>query len=108
MKFGITLPNLGVEGGVRVLADLAAEARGIGVGRRVHLGLGVEPGLERRLLRRSGNSSRDAAKARAKVQSFSDAGATWWLEGVWSFVGDRDDGLHRMRSRIAAGPPTPA
>ena len=36
------------------------------------------------------------------------AGATWWLEGVWSFVGDRDDGLHRMRSRIAAGPPSPA
>ena len=30
MKFGITLPNLGVEGGVRVLADLAAEAEASG------------------------------------------------------------------------------
>ena len=53
-----------------------------------------------------GNSSRDVAKARAKVQPLAAAGATWWLEGVWSFVGDRNEGLARIRSRIAAGPPT--
>jgi alkanesulfonate monooxygenase SsuD/methylene tetrahydromethanopterin reductase-like flavin-dependent oxidoreductase (luciferase family) len=52
-----------------------------------------------------GNSSRDTAKARAKVRPLADAGATWWLEGVWSFVGDREHGLSRIRSRIAAGPP---
>ena len=44
-----------------------------------------------------GNTSRDATKAKTKVQPYADAGATWWLEGVWSFLGDRQECLSRIR-----------
>jgi alkanesulfonate monooxygenase SsuD/methylene tetrahydromethanopterin reductase-like flavin-dependent oxidoreductase (luciferase family) len=52
-----------------------------------------------------GNTSRDPEKARAKVEPFLEAGATWWLEGVWTFLYDAPSSVDRMRSRIRAGPP---
>jgi alkanesulfonate monooxygenase SsuD/methylene tetrahydromethanopterin reductase-like flavin-dependent oxidoreductase (luciferase family) len=42
----------------------------------------------------------DPAAARAKVQSYADAGATWWIESPW--MGATVDSL---RAKIAAGPP---
>jgi hypothetical protein len=52
-----------------------------------------------------GNSSRDRAKAAATVSQYRDAGATWWLEGVWSFLSEPDRAAERMLARIHAGPP---
>jgi hypothetical protein len=51
-----------------------------------------------------GNTSRDRRKAAARVSPYRDAGATWWLEGVWSFLADPHSD-ERMLSRIEAGPP---
>jgi hypothetical protein len=53
-----------------------------------------------------GNSSRDATKGAAKVRPYGDAGATWWLEGVWSFLYEPATAIERMRARIGAGPPS--
>jgi alkanesulfonate monooxygenase SsuD/methylene tetrahydromethanopterin reductase-like flavin-dependent oxidoreductase (luciferase family) len=52
-----------------------------------------------------GNSSRDATKGAAKVRPYAAAGATWWLEGVWSFLYEPATAIERMRARILAGPP---
>jgi hypothetical protein len=52
-----------------------------------------------------GNSSRDATKAAATVTPYRDSGATWWLEGVWSFLWAPQGADERMLRRIAAGPP---
>lgn len=43
----------------------------------------------------------DPAAAAAQVRPLAEAGATWWLEGLWDAMGDPD----RLRARIAAGPP---
>lgn len=55
-----------------------------------------------------GNTSRDRVKARDKVRPYADAGATWWLEGVWSFLYEPEGALDRLRARLRAGPPGPA
>jgi hypothetical protein len=52
-----------------------------------------------------GNSSREPAKAAARVSPYRDAGASWWLEGVWSFLAEPDRAHERMLARIRAGPP---
>jgi alkanesulfonate monooxygenase SsuD/methylene tetrahydromethanopterin reductase-like flavin-dependent oxidoreductase (luciferase family) len=52
-----------------------------------------------------GNTSRDHRKGAARVSPYRDAGATWWLEGVWSFLFDPHSSDERMLSRIEAGPP---
>jgi alkanesulfonate monooxygenase SsuD/methylene tetrahydromethanopterin reductase-like flavin-dependent oxidoreductase (luciferase family) len=52
-----------------------------------------------------GYTSRDHEKATAKVQPFAEAGATWWVEGVWQLLREGAAAVDRMRSRIAAGPP---
>lgn len=52
-----------------------------------------------------GNTSRDPEKAAAVVQPFRDAGVTWWVEGVWSFMSAPDTARERIESRIRAGPP---
>jgi hypothetical protein len=43
----------------------------------------------------------DPAAAAAKVQPLAEAGATWWIEGLWDAMQDP----HRVRQRILAGPP---
>ena len=43
----------------------------------------------------------DPAAAAGQVRPLADAGATWWLEGLWDAMGDPD----RLRERIEAGPP---
>ncbi|MBA3851642.1 MAG: LLM class flavin-dependent oxidoreductase, partial [Chloroflexi bacterium] len=43
----------------------------------------------------------DPAAAAAYVRPLAEAGATWWLEGLWDAMGDSD----RLRRRIVAGPP---
>ena len=43
----------------------------------------------------------DPAAAAAKVQPLAEAGATWWIEGLWDAMQDPD----RVRERILAGPP---
>jgi hypothetical protein len=52
-----------------------------------------------------GNSSRNGDKAARVIAPYAEAGATWWLDGVWSFLFDREHRLRRMRERIEAGPP---
>lgn len=47
-------------------------------------------------------SAQDGPTAAAQVRPFEDAGATWWLEGLWSAMQEPD----RVRQRILAGPPT--
>ena len=74
------------------LALIAADLAGAGVG--ADYDVVVE-----------GNSSRNRTKAAATVQPFRDAGATWWLEGVWSFLADPRTSDDRMVRRIRAGPP---
>jgi alkanesulfonate monooxygenase SsuD/methylene tetrahydromethanopterin reductase-like flavin-dependent oxidoreductase (luciferase family) len=52
-----------------------------------------------------GNTSRDSSKAAKTVRPYIDAGATWWLEGVWSFLSQPETAVERIRARISAGPP---
>jgi hypothetical protein len=42
----------------------------------------------------------DAAAARATVEPFAQAGATWWIEVDWEKTT-----LESLRRRVAAGPP---
>ena len=53
-----------------------------------------------------GNTSRDSAKATATVRPYVDAGATWWFEGVWSFLSAPETAIERIHARISAGPPS--
>ncbi len=46
----------------------------------------------------------DPARAVEIVQPWSQAGATWWIEGLWSLT-DAADGLARLHWRIEQGPP---
>jgi alkanesulfonate monooxygenase SsuD/methylene tetrahydromethanopterin reductase-like flavin-dependent oxidoreductase (luciferase family) len=48
----------------------------------------------------------DPAGAREAVSSWSDAGATWWIESNWEPYG-REGGAAILRERIEAGPPVP-
>lgn len=41
---------------------------------------------------------RNRKKAIEKVRPFADAGATWWIESVWT-------GENKLRTRIKEGPP---
>jgi alkanesulfonate monooxygenase SsuD/methylene tetrahydromethanopterin reductase-like flavin-dependent oxidoreductase (luciferase family) len=43
-------------------------------------------------------TGKNRKKAVEKVQPFADAGATWWIESVWS-------GENKLRERIKEGPP---
>jgi hypothetical protein len=38
------------------------------------------------------------------LQPWQEAGATWWIEGMWSQA-DQPDGARRVRQRLEAGPP---
>ncbi len=42
----------------------------------------------------------DPARARAMVQEWADAGATWWLEAMWNV-----SGAENLQKRIRQGPP---
>src|SRR6266508_1417667 len=44
----------------------------------------------------------DPAAARAAVQPYADAGATWWIDGNWEHPT-----VDSNRRRIQAGPPAP-
>lgn len=44
---------------------------------------------------------KDLAQERARVQEFAAAGATWWIDEIFTGRGT----LQQMRQRIAAGPP---
>ncbi len=46
----------------------------------------------------------DRAKGAAQVQPWIDAGATWWLEAMWSMPGETPD-LQAVQRRIEQGPP---
>ena len=53
-----------------------------------------------------GNSSgSQKEKAAATVASYAEAGATWWIEGVWSWLTLPPQDVDRMRRRIRQGPP---
>src|SRR5262249_62166676 len=43
-------------------------------------------------------SVKSRKKSVEKVRAFADAGATWWIESVWT-------GENKLRSRINEGPP---
>jgi len=43
-------------------------------------------------------SVKSRKKAVEKVRAFADAGATWWIESVWT-------GENKLRARIKEGPP---
>ena len=44
----------------------------------------------------------DRAKAAAQVKPLADAGATWWLEAMWTAP---DNDLASLLKRIRQGPP---
>jgi alkanesulfonate monooxygenase SsuD/methylene tetrahydromethanopterin reductase-like flavin-dependent oxidoreductase (luciferase family) len=46
----------------------------------------------------------DPAAARAKVEPWARAGATWWIEGDWSV--EREHVSAYARARLSSGPPT--
>jgi hypothetical protein len=43
----------------------------------------------------------EAAEAASMVEPYAQAGATWWLEGIWVERGT----IQQMRERIRQGPP---
>ena len=46
----------------------------------------------------------DRARGAAIVREWADAGATWWIEAMWT-APDRPDGMEAVRRRIGQGPP---
>jgi len=46
----------------------------------------------------------DPARAADIVHPWSEAGATWWIEGLWSLT-EAADGPARLRQRLEQGPP---
>lgn len=51
------------------------------------------------------SSPSDGAKAAAKLAEFAEAGATWWVEAIWSWLYLPPHDIGRMRERIRQGPP---
>jgi alkanesulfonate monooxygenase SsuD/methylene tetrahydromethanopterin reductase-like flavin-dependent oxidoreductase (luciferase family) len=47
----------------------------------------------------------DRAAAAARVQSWADAGGTWFLETRWGELDSTDERVRQMTDRLAAGPP---
>lgn len=47
----------------------------------------------------------DPDAARAAVEPWAAAGATWWIEGLWEVVG-KPEALDRTRQRLEQGPPS--
>jgi alkanesulfonate monooxygenase SsuD/methylene tetrahydromethanopterin reductase-like flavin-dependent oxidoreductase (luciferase family) len=53
-----------------------------------------------------GNSSGSRREqAATTVATYAEAGATWWIEGVWSWLFLPPHSVERMRQRIRQGPP---
>ncbi len=50
----------------------------------------------------SGSRSEPAAR---KVAEYAQAGATWWIEAVWSWLNFAPYDIERLRQRIVQGPP---
>ncbi len=50
-------------------------------------------------------SGEDPHRARAKVKPFEDAGATWWLDSMWSETLLNQKGRRKVLKRIMQGPP---
>jgi hypothetical protein len=46
----------------------------------------------------------DAQAAAAQVRPWVQAGATWWIEAMWS-ANEREDGLEFLKKRVLQGPP---
>ena len=44
-------------------------------------------------------------QAARRIHEYAQAGATWWIEGVWSWLDFPPRDLERMRLRIRQGPP---
>jgi len=56
-----------------------------------------------------GNSSGSRREhAAARVAEYAEAGATWWIEGVFSWLALPPHDIERMRQRIRQGPPRAA
>ncbi len=51
------------------------------------------------------SSPSDAAKAASRISEYEQAGATWWIEAVWSWLYLPPHDVGRMRGRIRQGPP---
>lgn len=47
----------------------------------------------------------DLDAATARVRPFADAGATWWIEGMWDTQDGSEESRRRLDERIAQGPP---
>jgi Luciferase-like monooxygenase len=45
------------------------------------------------------------AQATRKVAEYAEAGATWWIEAVWSWLDYAPHDVERLRQRICQGPP---
>ena len=48
----------------------------------------------------------DRAAAAAHVQSWADAGSTWWLETRWEMPHNSDERMLEIRRRLESGPPS--
>ncbi len=51
------------------------------------------------------SSASDKAKATAAIAAYEDAGATWWVEAVWSWLYLPPRDIEGLRARIREGPP---
>ncbi|MDZ4277767.1 MAG: LLM class flavin-dependent oxidoreductase, partial [Dehalococcoidia bacterium] len=51
------------------------------------------------------SSGSNREKAAAKIGEYEAAGATWWIEAVWSYLYLPPHDVERMRRRIRRGPP---
>jgi hypothetical protein len=48
---------------------------------------------------------KDRKKAEEKIKPWRDAGATWWLETMWSVWGNHEEVRQKVSARIRQGPP---
>jgi alkanesulfonate monooxygenase SsuD/methylene tetrahydromethanopterin reductase-like flavin-dependent oxidoreductase (luciferase family) len=48
----------------------------------------------------------DTGEPAAKVRSWAEAGATWWLDTRWEMPHNSDERMDQIRDRLIAGPPS--
>ena len=51
------------------------------------------------------SSPSDMEKAASRIGEYAEAGATWWIEAIWSWLYLPPHDIERMRRRIRQGPP---
>jgi hypothetical protein len=62
---------------------------------------GLDTGMPFDIVVEGVTPGKDPEKTKSILEPLADAGATWWIESMWTVPG----GMKAVRKRIAQGPP---